>query len=79
MRTVSKRIVAAARLRFRRAGRLTPVRLLAVLVTATLGMACTPSYAAAYPERIIKIVVPFPAGGPTDVAARLIASRRPRS
>ena len=26
-----------------------------------------------YPERTIKIVVPFPAGGPTDVAARLIA------
>jgi tripartite-type tricarboxylate transporter receptor subunit TctC len=29
--------------------------------------------AAGYPERTIKIVVPFPAGGPTDVAARLIA------
>ncbi len=29
--------------------------------------------AADYPERTIKIVVPFPAGGPTDVAARLIA------
>jgi tripartite-type tricarboxylate transporter receptor subunit TctC len=26
-----------------------------------------------YPERTIKIVVPFPAGGPTDVAARMIA------
>jgi len=26
-----------------------------------------------YPDRTIKIVVPFPAGGPTDVAARLIA------
>jgi len=31
------------------------------------------SQAAGYPERTIKIVVPFPAGGPTDVAARLIA------
>jgi tripartite-type tricarboxylate transporter receptor subunit TctC len=31
------------------------------------------SQAAGYPERTIKIIVPFPAGGPTDVAARLIA------
>ena len=31
------------------------------------------SHAGEYPERTIKIVVPFPAGGPTDVAARLIA------
>src|SRR3954468_6839097 len=26
-----------------------------------------------YPDRTIKIIVPFPAGGPTDVAARLVA------
>jgi tripartite-type tricarboxylate transporter receptor subunit TctC len=32
-----------------------------------------PASHAEYPERTIKIVVPFPAGGPTDVAARLIA------
>ena len=32
-----------------------------------------PGRAGEYPERTIKIVVPFPAGGPTDVAARLIA------
>jgi tripartite-type tricarboxylate transporter receptor subunit TctC len=33
---------------------------------------CGPTTAQAFPERPIKIVVPFPAGGPTDVAARLI-------
>src|ERR1043166_8365135 len=32
-----------------------------------------PSHAGHYPERIIKIVVPFPGGGPTDVVARIIA------
>jgi tripartite-type tricarboxylate transporter receptor subunit TctC len=31
------------------------------------------SHAEGYPERTIKIIVPFPAGGPTDVAARLVA------
>jgi len=30
-------------------------------------------HAEGYPERVIKIVVPYPAGGPTDVAARLVA------
>ncbi len=33
--------------------------------------------AGAFPERLIKIVVPFPAGGPTDVAARLIGQALP--
>ena len=31
-----------------------------------------PGRAEHYPDRAIKIIVPFPAGGPTDVAARLI-------
>src|SRR5215471_21482653 len=35
--------------------------------------ASQPGLAEPYPDRAIKVIVPFPAGGPTDVAARLIA------
>jgi tripartite-type tricarboxylate transporter receptor subunit TctC len=51
--------------------RLRCLALLALIVMAALPWQA--SQAAGYPERTIKIVVPFPAGGPTDVAARLIA------
>ena len=44
--------------------------LFALMLAASPGQA---GQAGDYPERTIKIVVPFPAGGPTDVAARLIA------
>jgi tripartite-type tricarboxylate transporter receptor subunit TctC len=48
-------------------------RLLALLTVLLAAGAIQASQAEGYPERTIKIVVPFPAGGPTDVAARLIA------
>ena len=48
-------------------------RLFAVLTVLLAAVSIQASHAEGYPERTIKIVVPFPAGGPTDVAARLIA------
>jgi tripartite-type tricarboxylate transporter receptor subunit TctC len=50
--------------------RRTLIGLFAVLLLAVAG---APSHAA-YPDRLVKLVVPFPAGGPADVAARLIAN-----
>ncbi|HZN24799.1 MAG TPA: tripartite tricarboxylate transporter substrate-binding protein, partial [Burkholderiales bacterium] len=45
---------------------------LALVLSATASSA--PS-AQAYPERPIRMIVPFPAGGPTDIVARTIAQR----
>ena len=53
-------------------------RLLATLVAvaATTGTALAPVHAqSAYPERAVSLVVPYPAGGPTDAAARLLATK----
>src|SRR6188508_1630261 len=42
---------------------------------AAVASATAQDQAARYPERSIKIVVPFPAGGPSDVLARIIGNR----
>src|ERR1700682_2503377 len=47
-------------------------RILAVLLVAALGGA-GPAFAADYPVRPVKWVVPYPPGGTTDVLARIIA------
>ena len=45
------------------------------MVAAALGLASMPASAAAqdYPSRNVTIIVPYPAGGPTDETARMIA------
>ena len=50
---------------------------LALLAIGSVPNASLAGQGESYPERPIKIVVPFPAGGPTDVAARLIAQLLP--
>ena len=53
---------------------ITTRRSLLAMTGAGLTLAATgPVAAQTYPTRLIKIVAPFPAGGPTDVLARLMA------
>jgi tripartite-type tricarboxylate transporter receptor subunit TctC len=47
--------------------------LLSVLLAALFAQIATPLRAQGYPERSVRMIVPFPAGGATDVTARILA------
>src|SRR5215813_4401819 len=48
---------------------------LALLAIATVAAAAQGNDAASFPNRPVKIIVPFPAGGPTDVNMRILGQK----
>ena len=49
--------------------------LLSLLIVPAGAQTASDSDATSYPNRPIRIIVPFPAGGPSDVLARIIGQR----
>jgi len=52
------------------------MRKLIAAVATTLALLCftlAPAFAQTWPQKPIRVIVPFPAGGGTDVVARMVA------
>jgi len=49
----------------------------AALVAALLAVAASPTSAQSFPDRLIRVIVPFPPGGPVDVIARIVVQGLP--
>ena len=59
----------------------TLVRMVSTLALAILELSALPqvSHAQKYPAKSITVVVPFPAGGPSDVVARIVTEHMGRT
>jgi tripartite-type tricarboxylate transporter receptor subunit TctC len=53
--------------------RTNPLRVTKTVLASLVLLGAVSAHAATYPSRTISMVVPFPAGGPSDVIARIIA------
>jgi tripartite-type tricarboxylate transporter receptor subunit TctC len=55
--------------------RIAALTLIATLAAASAGAQSPDASAQSYPNRPVRMIVPFPAGGPTDILARVVTQR----
>ncbi|MSQ89544.1 MAG: tripartite tricarboxylate transporter substrate binding protein, partial [Betaproteobacteria bacterium] len=55
------------------------LKLLSVVAALSIAVVGTPVHSQVFPSKALRIIVPFPAGGTTDIAARIVAQRMQES